>query len=91
MSDEEYSKYHKVALEIITRPSAKEAGVTYLDEGTHTFTLNNGAKFTVSASPYTPGSGGTSLRKTASTMPDIPHPAKDQSSHTLFLQGSKLL
>jgi len=58
MSEEEYSKYHEAALEIMTGPLAKEAGVTYLEEGTHTFTLNNGAKFTVYASPYTPGSGG---------------------------------
>jgi predicted phosphohydrolase len=58
MSEEEYSKYHEAALEIMTGPLAKEGGVTYLEEGTHTFTLNNGAKFTVYASPYTPGSGG---------------------------------
>jgi len=58
MSEEEYAKYHEAALEIMTGPLAKEAGVTYLEEGTHTFTLNNGAKFTVYASPYTPGSGG---------------------------------
>ncbi|RFU31076.1 hypothetical protein B7463_g5254, partial [Scytalidium lignicola] len=58
MSEEEYSKYHEAALEIMTGPLAKEASVTYLEEGTHTFTLNNGAKFTVYASPYTPGAGG---------------------------------
>ena len=38
-------------------PLAKEDGVTYLEKGTHTFTLNNGTKFTVYASPYI-GSGG---------------------------------
>jgi len=58
MSEEEYSNYHGSALEIMTGPLAKESGVTYLEEGTHTFTLSNGAKFTVYASPYTPGSGG---------------------------------
>jgi predicted phosphohydrolase len=58
MSDEEYKAYHDNALEIMTGPSAKEAGVTYLEEGTYTFTLRNGAKFTLYASPYTPGSGG---------------------------------
>jgi predicted phosphodiesterase len=58
MSEEEYSKYHEAALEIMTGPLAKEAGVTYLEEGTHTFALNNGAKFIVYASPFTPGSGG---------------------------------
>lgn len=58
MSDEEYTEYHEAALEIMTGPLAKKAGVTYLEEGTHTFTLSNGAKFIVYASPYTPGSGG---------------------------------
>jgi predicted phosphohydrolase len=58
MSDEEYAKYHEAALEIMTGPSAKEAGITYLQEGTYTFTLSNGATFRVYASPYTAGSGG---------------------------------
>lgn len=58
MSDEEYARYHEAALEIMTGPSAKEAGITYLQEGTHTFTLRNGATFKIYASPYTAGSGG---------------------------------
>ncbi|KAK5129690.1 hypothetical protein LTR08_002959 [Meristemomyces frigidus] len=33
---------------------AKQAGVVFLDEGTHNFTLANGAALTVYASPYTP-------------------------------------
>ena len=53
MSEEEYVKYHKTALEIMTGVSAKEAGITYLQEGTYTFTLDNGATFRVYASPYT--------------------------------------
>jgi predicted phosphodiesterase len=36
---------------------AKEAGVIFLDEGTHQFTLENGASLTVFASPYTPSLG----------------------------------
>ncbi|TVY86223.1 Metallophosphoesterase domain-containing protein [Lachnellula willkommii] len=44
----------KRALDILTGPLAKEAGVTYLTEGLNTFTLKNGAKFTVYSSPYTP-------------------------------------
>jgi Icc-related predicted phosphoesterase len=58
MSDEEYTKYHEQAMEIMTGSLAKEAGVTYLEEGTHSFTLQNGARLSVYASPYTPGSGG---------------------------------
>ncbi|TGO08136.1 hypothetical protein BTUL_0224g00090 [Botrytis tulipae] len=58
MSDEEYSEYHHSALEIMTGQLAKDAGVVYLKEGTHTFSLKNGAKFTVYASPYTCGSMG---------------------------------
>lgn len=57
MSNEEYEKYHKSALEIMTGPVAKEAGITYLQEGTYTFTLSNGATLRVYASPYTAGSG----------------------------------
>lgn len=57
MSDEDYAKYHEAALEIMTGPLAKEAGITYLVEGTHAFFLSNGARFIVYASPYTPGSG----------------------------------
>ena len=38
----------------MTGDVAKEAGITYLDEGVHTFTLKNGAKFTIYASPYQP-------------------------------------
>ncbi|KAF1916703.1 ser/Thr protein phosphatase family protein [Ampelomyces quisqualis] len=33
---------------------AEAAGVTYLEEGTHSFTLKNGAKLRVYASPYQP-------------------------------------
>lgn len=58
MSEEEYALHHQAALDVMTGSLAKEAGVTYLEEGTGTFTLDNGAKFTVYASPYTSGSGG---------------------------------
>ena len=33
---------------------ARNAGVTYLEEGTHEFTLKSGATFTIYASPYQP-------------------------------------
>jgi len=46
MSDQEYSEYHASALEIMTGTLSKEAGISYL-EGTHTFTLKNGAKFSL--------------------------------------------
>ena len=42
----------------MTGPLAREAGITYLQEGTYTFALANGATFRVYASPYTAGSGG---------------------------------
>lgn len=35
-------------------PDAIAAGIRYLEEGLYTFTLSNGARFTVYASPYTP-------------------------------------
>jgi hypothetical protein len=48
------AKQHEKAMEIMKGDLAKEAGVTYLEEGLHTFTLKNGAKFTIYTSPYTP-------------------------------------
>lgn len=36
---------------------ANDAGIIFLDEGTHRFTLENGALLTVYASPYTPALG----------------------------------
>jgi predicted phosphohydrolase len=45
---------HEEALEAMKGPWAKEAGVTYLEEGIHSFTLKSGAKFTVYASPWQP-------------------------------------
>lgn len=42
------------AREMWTGPRAQKAGVTYLDEGTHSFTLKNGARLGVYASPYQP-------------------------------------
>lgn len=45
---------HEKAVELWTEPLAKEAGTTYLQKGTCTFELKNGAKCTVYASPYQP-------------------------------------
>ncbi|KAL9052362.1 MAG: hypothetical protein Q9162_005454 [Coniocarpon cinnabarinum] len=47
----------KQANEIMRGPSARAAGVTYLDEGLHRFELSSGATFSVWASPYTPEFG----------------------------------
>jgi Icc-related predicted phosphoesterase len=53
-SREQRKEEYEEDMEVMTGPLAKEAGVTYLTEGTHTFTLKSGAIFTVYASPYTP-------------------------------------
>lgn len=45
---------HKAAVDVMMGPWAHAAGVTYLTEGLNTFTLKNGAAFTVYSSPYTP-------------------------------------
>ncbi|TVY73133.1 Metallophosphoesterase domain-containing protein [Lachnellula suecica] len=45
------------AMEIMTGALAAEAGVTYLSEGIHTFTLQSGARFSLYASPYQPKFG----------------------------------
>ena len=48
---------HDLALEVMTGPLAEEAGVQFLDEGTHAFTLKSGAKLTIYVSLYTPAFG----------------------------------
>ena len=45
---------HHQAVMVMTGPLAAEAGVMFLDEGTHSFTLKSGATFTIYVSPYTP-------------------------------------
>ncbi|KAL3423717.1 hypothetical protein PVAG01_05464 [Phlyctema vagabunda] len=56
--DEEALQDHTEAMEVMRGGLAKAAGVIYLEEGTHTFTLSNGATFTIYASPYTPEFNG---------------------------------
>ncbi|KAK5704363.1 hypothetical protein LTR97_003381 [Elasticomyces elasticus] len=48
---------HDRAVELMTGPLAKAAGVTYLAEGTHHFTLKNSTSFSIFASPYQPWCG----------------------------------
>ena len=48
---------HVLAVKTMTGALATEAGVTFLNEGTHSFTLKNGAKFSIYVSPYTPAFG----------------------------------
>lgn len=43
---------------LYTDDAAKDAGIVYMEEEVRTFTLKNGAKFTVYASPYSPEFGG---------------------------------
>lgn len=45
---------HDLAVKAMTGSLAGEAGVSYLNEGTHSFTLKSGAKFKIYVSPYTP-------------------------------------
>ena len=44
---------HRRAVDLMTGDLARKAGVTYLTEGTHTFTLSTGATFKIWVSPYT--------------------------------------
>ncbi|KAF2131933.1 Metallo-dependent phosphatase, partial [Dothidotthia symphoricarpi CBS 119687] len=41
---------------------ASKLGITFLSEGTHTFTISSGASFTVYASPYTPAYGASGFQ-----------------------------
>ncbi|KAL8659750.1 MAG: hypothetical protein Q9202_006965 [Teloschistes flavicans] len=48
---------HDEAVQLMKGSLAWDAGVSYLDQGTHAFNLTNGARFTLYASPYTPAFG----------------------------------
>ncbi|KAL4778127.1 Metallo-dependent phosphatase-like protein [Aspergillus varians] len=52
----EYGDYGE-ARELFNHPQTKQNGIVFLDEGTHHFTLQNGASLKVYASPYTPSLG----------------------------------
>lgn len=45
---------HHLSVKVMTGQLAASAGVTYLNEGTHSFTLSSGATFSICTSPYTP-------------------------------------
>ena len=55
--DSDSSRDHDSAVELMTGPRATEARVTYLNEGTHEFTLMSGARFSIYVSAYTPAFG----------------------------------
>ena len=48
---------HQSAIKTMTGPLAEKAEVSFLNEGTHEFTLKNGTRFTIYVSPYTPAIG----------------------------------
>ena len=48
---------HNLAVKTMTGPLADEAGILFLNEGTHLFTLKSGVRFTIYVSPYTPAFG----------------------------------
>lgn len=48
---------HVAAIQTMTGSLANDAGITFLSEGTHTFALDSGARFTIYVSPYTPAFG----------------------------------
>ena len=54
MAGDEYPEDIAAIKALYTSPEAVANGIRYMDESTQTFTLSNGARFTVHASPYTP-------------------------------------
>lgn len=57
---------------------ARDSGIVFLHEGTHTFDLANGAKLTVFASPYTPSKGaGWGFQYVPSVPPEAEVPSDD--------------
>ena len=54
LEEDDEPEEHDEAVGIMTGPLAKAAKVTYLTEGSHSFTLCSGATFKIFVSPYTP-------------------------------------
>ena len=54
IEDEDLPEEHDHAVGFWKGSQAEAAGVTYLEEGLHTFKLSNGSQFTLYASPYQP-------------------------------------
>ncbi|KAJ5374113.1 hypothetical protein N7517_006119 [Penicillium concentricum] len=53
--DKESLKAYAASIKSLwTSEEARNAGIIYLEEGTHSFTLSTGASFTIYASPYQP-------------------------------------
>lgn len=53
LEEDDEEEDHSRAVDVMTGPLAAQPGVQFLPEGTHMFTLSNGATFTLYASPYT--------------------------------------
>ncbi|KAK6193724.1 hypothetical protein LQW54_012150, partial [Pestalotiopsis sp. IQ-011] len=51
---------------------AKDAGIMFLDEGNHQFTLTNGASLKVFATPFTPSKGGWEFQYAPETGRQFP-------------------
>lgn len=60
-SAEDLQKAHSIVSANPTSVATKN-GVTFLEEGTYTFTLKSGASFTLYASPYTPVFGSSAFQ-----------------------------
>ncbi|KAH7158152.1 Metallo-dependent phosphatase-like protein [Dactylonectria estremocensis] len=61
--------------------TAKADGVRYLTEGSHTFTLANGARLKIFASPYTPSYGGWAFQYDEGHDFNIPSDADIAMTH----------
>ncbi|GAB7354649.1 hypothetical protein MBLNU459_g5080t1 [Dothideomycetes sp. NU459] len=53
---------HTAALALWRSAATRARGIHLLDEGTHTFTLRSGARFTLHASPWTPRHGESAFQ-----------------------------
>ena len=53
---------HEEVVNLWNDPTTRASGIVFLEEGTHSFVLESGAKFTVYASPYTPRYGESAFQ-----------------------------
>lgn len=82
LAEDDGPEEHQQAVDIMTGALAKDAGVTYLTEGTHTFCLRSGATFTIYATPYQPecGNWAFSYKRTEDRFSTANHAAKGTTS-----------
>lgn len=69
---------------------ASQNGITFLNEGTHTFTLTSGTSFTLFASPFTPAYGSSGFQYPSSEDRFNPAPSTPEWAKNVGTEDSRI-